>query len=38
MTERKLTHVDDAGASRMVDVSAKEVSARKAVASGKVLV
>ncbi len=38
MTERKLTHVDDAGAARMVDVSAKEVSARKAVASGKVLV
>jgi cyclic pyranopterin monophosphate synthase len=38
VTERKLTHVDDAGAARMVDVSAKEVSARKAVASGKVLV
>ena len=38
MTEPKLTHVDDAGAARMVDVSAKEVSARKAVASGKVLV
>ena len=38
MTEPKLTHVDDAGAARMVDVSAKDVSARKAVASGKVLV
>jgi cyclic pyranopterin monophosphate synthase len=38
VTERKLTHVDDAGAARMVDVSAKDVSARKAVASGKVLV
>jgi len=38
VTEPKLTHVDDAGAARMVDVSAKEVSARKAVASGKVLV
>jgi len=38
VTEPKLTHVDDAGAARMVDVSAKDVSARKAVASGKVLV
>lgn len=37
MTER-LTHVDASGAARMVDVSGKEVSARKAVASGKVLV
>jgi cyclic pyranopterin monophosphate synthase len=37
VTER-LTHVDAAGAARMVDVSGKEVSARKAVASGKVLV
>ena len=37
MTER-LTHVDAAGAARMVDVSGKDVSARKAVASGKVLV
>ena len=37
MTER-LTHVDAAGAARMVDVSGKEVSARTAVASGKVLV
>jgi cyclic pyranopterin phosphate synthase len=31
----KLTHVDDAGAARMVDVSAKAVSARRAVASGR---
>ena len=37
MTER-LTHVDSSGAARMVDVSGKEVSARTAVASGKVLV
>ncbi len=38
MTDPKLTHVDDTGAARMVDVSAKEPTARKAVASGKVLV
>ncbi|MCW6007951.1 cyclic pyranopterin monophosphate synthase MoaC [Micromonospora sp. CPCC 205371] len=31
----KLTHVDDAGAARMVDVSAKSVSARRAVAAGR---
>lgn len=31
----KLTHVDDAGAARMVDVSAKAVSARRAVATGR---
>jgi cyclic pyranopterin monophosphate synthase len=37
VTER-LTHVDATGAARMVDVSGKEVSARTAVASGKVLV
>jgi cyclic pyranopterin monophosphate synthase len=37
VTER-LTHVDSSGAARMVDVSGKEVSARTAVASGKVLV
>ncbi|GLH95203.1 cyclic pyranopterin monophosphate synthase MoaC [Phytohabitans aurantiacus] len=30
-----LTHVDDAGAARMVDVSAKSVSARRAVAAGR---
>ncbi|WP_275425761.1 cyclic pyranopterin monophosphate synthase MoaC [Nocardioides solisilvae] len=34
----RLTHVDEAGAARMVDVSAKEVTARTAVASGRVLV
>ncbi|MFF0264650.1 cyclic pyranopterin monophosphate synthase MoaC [Kribbella sp. NPDC004536] len=33
-----LTHVDETGAARMVDVSAKDVGARRAVASGKVLV
>jgi cyclic pyranopterin monophosphate synthase len=33
-----LTHVDAAGAARMVDVSAKEAGARRAVASGKVFV
>ena len=34
----RLTHVDDAGAARMVDVSAKEPTAREATATGKVLV
>jgi cyclic pyranopterin monophosphate synthase len=33
-----LTHVDESGAARMVDVSGKEVSARQAVAAGRVLV
>src|SRR5689334_2482428 len=33
-----LTHDDESGAARMVDVSAKDVGARRAVASGKVLV
>ncbi|MGW6279904.1 cyclic pyranopterin monophosphate synthase MoaC [Kribbella sp. NPDC055071] len=33
-----LTHVDAAGAARMVDVSAKDVGSRRAVASGKVFV
>ena len=37
MTDR-LTHVDDAGAARMVDVSGKDVTAREAVAAGRVLV
>jgi cyclic pyranopterin monophosphate synthase len=36
MTEARLTHVDATGAARMVDVSAKEVSRRTAVASGRV--
>ena len=34
---RKLTHVDDAGAARMVDVSAKDVTARRAVAAGRLV-
>jgi cyclic pyranopterin phosphate synthase len=34
--ESLLTHVDEAGAARMVDVSAKAVSARRAVAAGRV--
>lgn len=33
-----LTHVDERGAARMVDVSAKDAGARQAVASGKVQV
>ncbi|MDX3854173.1 cyclic pyranopterin monophosphate synthase MoaC [Streptomyces sp. AK02-01A] len=33
-----LTHIDESGAARMVDVSAKEVTARTARASGRVLV
>ena len=33
-----LTHVDDNGAARMVDVSGKDVTAREAVAAGRVLV
>ena len=35
---RRLTHVDEAGAARMVDVSGKDVTARVATASGRVLV
>lgn len=38
MTERRLTHVDETGAARMVDVSAKDVTVRTATASGRVLV
>ena len=34
----RLTHVDESGAARMVDVSDKDVTARSATASGKVLV
>lgn len=33
----KFTHLDEMGAARMVDVSAKDVTARSATASGKVL-
>ena len=38
MTEPRLTHVDESGAARMVDVSDKAVTAREAVATGRVLV
>lgn len=39
MTDQSgLTHIDVAGAARMVDVSAKAVTAREATASGRVLV
>jgi cyclic pyranopterin phosphate synthase len=34
--ESLLTHVDEAGAARMVDVSAKAITARRAVAAGRV--
>jgi cyclic pyranopterin phosphate synthase len=34
----RLTHVDESGAARMVDVSGKDRTAREAVASGRVLV
>ncbi len=34
----RLTHLDEAGAARMVDVSAKDVTARTARATGRVLV
>jgi cyclic pyranopterin phosphate synthase len=34
--ESSLSHVDETGAARMVDVSAKSVTARRAVASGRV--
>jgi cyclic pyranopterin phosphate synthase len=36
--DERLTHVDDTGAARMVDVSAKDVTNRQAVATGRVLV
>jgi cyclic pyranopterin monophosphate synthase len=36
--EGRLTHIDESGAARMVDVSEKDSSARTASASGKVLV
>lgn len=38
MRGETLTHVDEAGAARMVDVTAKEVSVRTGSASGRVLV
>jgi len=34
----ELTHLDESGAARMVDVTAKDVTARTAVATGRVLV
>ena len=36
MPKRRLTHVDSRGAVRMVDVSAKPVTAREAVARGRI--
>jgi cyclic pyranopterin monophosphate synthase len=38
VTEPRLTHVDESGAARMVDVSAKAVTAREATAAGRVVV
>ena len=35
-TERRLSHLDEAGAARMVDVSAKTVTTREATATGRV--
>jgi len=37
-SEGRLTHVDETGAARMVEVSGKDVTARVATASGRVLV
>ncbi|MER5767535.1 cyclic pyranopterin monophosphate synthase MoaC [Streptomyces sp. NPDC001985] len=37
-SDGRLTHIDDAGAARMVDVSAKDITARTARATGRVLV
>ena len=37
MTQAGLSHLDESGHARMVDVSAKEVTAREARASGRVL-
>jgi cyclic pyranopterin monophosphate synthase len=36
VSESPLTHIDETGAARMVDVSAKEISVRRAVAAGHV--
>jgi cyclic pyranopterin monophosphate synthase len=36
--ESRLTHLDEAGSARMVDVSGKDVTTRTATASGRVLV
>lgn len=37
-THGRLTHIDEAGAARMVDVSGKDVTARTARATGRVLI
>ena len=37
-SDARLTHVDESGAARMVDVSEKQVTARQAAATGRVLV
>jgi cyclic pyranopterin monophosphate synthase len=37
MTQPGLTHIDESGHARMVDVSGKDVTARQATASGRVL-
>ncbi|WP_335938110.1 cyclic pyranopterin monophosphate synthase MoaC [Streptomyces sp. PTD5-9] len=37
-TQNRLTHIDETGAARMVDVSGKDVTARSARAGGRVLV
>ena len=37
-SDPRLTHVDESGVARMVDVTGKDVTARVAVASGRVLV
>jgi cyclic pyranopterin phosphate synthase len=38
MADGKLTHIDDEGAARMVDVSAKAETKREAVAEGRILI
>jgi len=38
VTDPRLTHLDERGAARMVDVSGKDVTVRTATASGRVLV
>lgn len=35
-TEKRLTHIDESGRARMVDVSGKEITAREAIAKAKV--
>ena len=38
MSDARFTHVDETGAARMVDVSAKAVTSREATAAGRVLI